>query len=234
MEQISEYYVYEHARASDGRVFYVGKGRRKRAWAHGGRNTHWRNTVAKHGLLVEIVSDGLTEAEAFRIEQELLAHHRYHQGHERFHDRRSPDCVLTNLTDGGEGASGAVRSQESRQLQSKSTRGVPHSERHTRAISEALTGRTLSDDHKRAMSRARFGSLQSDYHRLAISKATRGVPKPWRRNPEQLIFARPATGERFELTRMEAKKRLNLTNTAIANLIAGRQKTARGFRLINA
>lgn len=57
----SDFYVYLHRRATDGRVFYVGKGVSTRAWRKDKRNQHWKNIVKKHGYIVEIVQDGMQE-----------------------------------------------------------------------------------------------------------------------------------------------------------------------------
>jgi hypothetical protein len=71
-----EFYVYLH-RAPDGAVFYVGKGRGRRAWSRA-RTEVWRRHV--DGALagrydVEIHRDGLTSAEALALEAELVARH---------------------------------------------------------------------------------------------------------------------------------------------------------------
>lgn len=63
------YYVYVHRRLSNGHPFYVGKGKDKRAWDLQGRNSYWTRTKNKHGLLVEIVFDNLSEDEAFQCEK---------------------------------------------------------------------------------------------------------------------------------------------------------------------
>lgn len=92
----NEFYVYEHA-TEDGEVFYVGKGRGDRAWAKDGRNKFWRSVERKHGRVVYIVRDGLSEPEAFDMEKRLIAHH----------GRRDEGTgTLVNLTPGGEGKAG--------------------------------------------------------------------------------------------------------------------------------
>lgn len=96
------FYTYLHLRESDSKPFYVGKGQGKRAWAHRNRNLHWKNTVAKHGLKVEICAEWPTEAEAFEHERFLIACFR-DMGHN-----------LVNLTDGGEGPSGMKCSEETK------------------------------------------------------------------------------------------------------------------------
>ena len=92
----NKFYVYEHA-TEDGDVFYVGKGTADRAWAKTGRSRYWNNVARKHGRVVHIVRDGLSEPEAFEIEKRLIA----------LHGRRDEgNGTLVNLTPGGEGKSG--------------------------------------------------------------------------------------------------------------------------------
>lgn len=88
-----DFYVYAHRKATTGEIFYVGKGCGKRAWSLR-RSNHWKNIVRKHGVVVEVVQDGLQEWAAFEMEVELIA----------FYGRK--DCgfgSLVNLSDGGVG-----------------------------------------------------------------------------------------------------------------------------------
>jgi hypothetical protein len=71
-----EFYVYLH-HAPDGAVFYVGKGRARRAWSKA-RTAVWRRYVDEHlhgHYTVAIHRDALTQAEALALEAELLAAH---------------------------------------------------------------------------------------------------------------------------------------------------------------
>ena len=104
------FYVYVHCRADDGEPFYAGKGSGKRAWAKTGRSDWWKRIVAKHGLVVKIQRSFQDESEAFASEIETIAILR---------DLGHP---LVNLTEGGEGASGAVRSAETRAKIAERTR----------------------------------------------------------------------------------------------------------------
>lgn len=90
----SSFYVYIHKTADTGKIFYVGKGCRKRAYSKHRRNIFWERVVKKHGLVVDIVLDGLTECEALCNEIELIA------------KLIADGNKLTNLTTGGEGTSG--------------------------------------------------------------------------------------------------------------------------------
>lgn len=100
------FYVYLHKRPTDGSVFYVGKGKNKRAWTKKSRNNHWNNVVKKYGGFdVEIVVDNLTEQESFRVEAEQIAIYGIDN--------------LTNQTLGGISTTGMVHSEETRKLQSE-------------------------------------------------------------------------------------------------------------------
>lgn len=67
------FYVYRHRRATDGRVFYVGKGKGQRAYKKSSRNRHWQNIVAKHGFTVEIVKTFQSQECALSYEMALIA-----------------------------------------------------------------------------------------------------------------------------------------------------------------
>jgi hypothetical protein len=98
----AKFYTYIHCRADSGAVFYVGKGScgYYRAYQKTGRSNHWRRVVEKHGLIVEIAAKWQSEAEAFEHERLLIR------------VLREIHAPLVNVTDGGEGASGAKQSQE--------------------------------------------------------------------------------------------------------------------------
>lgn len=72
MGDILDYCVYIHSRADDNAIFYVGKGRKNRAWSKHNRNKYWLNIVAKFGLVIEIVDSSLSEIAAFNKEHELI------------------------------------------------------------------------------------------------------------------------------------------------------------------
>ena len=70
------HYVYVH-KAQDGTVFYVGEGTGDRAYSKN-RHPEWYYYVEKilnNQCNVEIIRDGISEEDALRIEDELLAKH---------------------------------------------------------------------------------------------------------------------------------------------------------------
>ena len=67
------YYVYEWYRVSDGHVFYVGKGSGDRMYdtAKTKRNPHFYHYVKKYKCDCRVVKDGLTEHEAYVLENDV-------------------------------------------------------------------------------------------------------------------------------------------------------------------
>ena len=123
----NDFYVYTHKRQSDGIVFYVGKGRGKRAYYFHERNDHWKKTLKKHGCNVEIVERRLSECEAFKLEKILIA---------KFQSEK-----LCNKTNGGEGISGYKFNEDQKKRMSESHKGHVVTEEVRIKMSEAKKGR---------------------------------------------------------------------------------------------
>jgi hypothetical protein len=101
------FYTYLHRRKSDGLIFYIGKGRGDRAtWPHG-RSQYWSRVVKKHGFFAEICAKWPSEKEAFEHEKFLIWCFK-DMGHK-----------LVNMTEGGDGPSGYVHTEETKKLLSK-------------------------------------------------------------------------------------------------------------------
>lgn len=108
------FYTYAHY-TPQGRIFYIGKGTDpSRAYRFKNRNAHWNSVVAKHGKpKVEVLATWNTEKEAFEHEVLLIA---------CFKDM---GIKLCNMTDGGEGASGRILSEEHKQKIGAAQKGKP-------------------------------------------------------------------------------------------------------------
>jgi hypothetical protein len=132
------FYVYLHRRATDGTVFYVGKGTNGRATAHSSRNLHWRNIVAKHGLVVEYVAVDVLEWYALERERELIAYY----GREN----------LCNLTDGGDGVTGMRQGEAARRAIGLASRGKKRPRDLVERIAAKQRGRVVSEEQRRAIS----------------------------------------------------------------------------------
>ena len=134
-----QFYTYFHTRNDTGAVFYVGKGKGRRAHDTT-RNKYWRSIYEKCGRTVHFAMTGLSEAEAFEHEKFLIA---------CFKDM---GINLANFTNGGEGVSGFVFSNAHRAAISLRNTGRKHSEEHKQLMRQKMIGRVMSEDTKRKMS----------------------------------------------------------------------------------
>lgn len=180
------FYVYEHVRPDrghNGEVFYVGKGRGKRANNMAERNRHHKAIQAKLsrlGLCVEVrlVATELTESEAFALEVERIAFW------------RADGCDLANWTNGGEGCSGAKQSEETKakkraklagkerpEAHKEAMRGIPKSAEHKEKLRLANAGKTLSAETRAKISKAGKGRVRSLEACMKCSLAQKGRPK---------------------------------------------------------
>lgn len=130
--KLNDFYVYIHRKKSDGAVFYVGKGCKERSHSAKGRNKYWKRIVAKHGFCVEFVATGLQDWYAMEVEIETILKH----GREN----------LCNMTDGGDGASGHIKSAETIEKSRAACTGQKRSEETKRRQSAAATGRQMSKE----------------------------------------------------------------------------------------
>jgi hypothetical protein len=131
-------YLYRHIRLDKNEPFYIGIGNDKyynRAFAKTGRNKIWHNIVSKTEYEVEIIYDGMTKEQAFEKEKEFI----------KLYGRKNLGTgTLCNLTNGGEGGFGIVRSEENKRKISekmkgkKNALGHKHSEETKRLLSEKM------------------------------------------------------------------------------------------------
>lgn len=171
----NKFYVYIHRKATNGEVFYVGKGSGKRANSKQ-RNKFWMNVAEKYGFVVEIVKDKLSEKEAYALEAEMVVKYGRHS--------------LTNLSDGGYGsASGRIVGENEKRIKRERFKGKPGrqwSEEQREAARIRMTGRKHSEEAKKKISEAKKGKPQpwagrylSEEGRERIRAAKLGKPAPW-------------------------------------------------------
>jgi hypothetical protein len=106
------YYVYAYLRKSDNTPYYIGKGKGSRAFAP----EHSVSVPKDHSKII-MLETGLTNLGACAIERRMI----------RWYGRKDLDTgILHNRTDGGEGAPGAVRSEELKKRISLTITGRSH------------------------------------------------------------------------------------------------------------
>ena len=169
------FYVYQLRLEGSEKPFYVGKGSGYRSSAHFlpsklSAKTHKNNTIRKAQedgveIFIEKLKEGLSEVEAFEIERSLISD---------FGRRDLGTGCLTNNSDGGEGQTGRIFSEDllSRMSASAKARGISQETRDK--ITAKLVGKRASPETRARMSAAHKGRKTSDAHRLALSKAQTG------------------------------------------------------------
>ena len=120
------YYTYAYLR-TDGTPYYIGKGKGNRAYVRNKKDCKPPRDRSR----ILILKSGLTELEALRHEVYMIF----------VFGRKNIDTgILRNLTDGGEGSSGSVRSE---------------------AFKQRLRDRKLTPEHKQKISKSKTGKPRS-------------------------------------------------------------------------
>lgn len=217
------HYTYLHKRATDGVIFYVGKGTaprnpkkplHSRAHDTSSRNTYWKNVANKHGFVVEVFASCADDKEAQRLERELIA----------TIGRR----VLTNMTDGGDGGAGRIISAETRAKISINS-SKPRSEAFIKSIRTARKnggnggvvkkGDKLPDWWRKRISSAVTGSGNSMYGKTGAAhhNSRRVINIEDGAQYDSVLIASEAIGMKMKtLYNMLSGHRLNKTNLRFA------------------
>ncbi len=197
----SDFYVYLHRRATDGRVFYVGKGTRKRAFSKFGRSEYWHRIVKKHGFFVEIAQDKMQQWWALELEMQLIA----------FYGKKN----LCNMTDGGDGATGYKKSAETRKKQSLSMSGVknPNFGLSLKFLGEKnpMFGKTHSESHKNNISQKLKGRITANSKKTVCSNG--------------MIFVSASKAEQW----LKQNGKTKASVSAISECCLGKRLTAYGY-----
>lgn len=152
----NRFYVYEHLRSDTGAIFYVGKGTGKRCFvrSHHHRNEFWQRIEKKAGgFCIHIVAKNVDEELAFLIEQE------------RIKQLRTIGIRLCNMTDGGDGTSGWIKTPEWRRKVGDKHKGKVVSKETKAKLSESAMGYQHTEHTKLKMSRSRLGMQNALGHK---------------------------------------------------------------------
>ena len=149
-----KYYIYAYLR-TDGTPYYIGKGTGKRAWML----THTVPLPRDRSRII-IMERGLTEIGALALERRYI----------RWWGRKDIGTGnLRNMTDGGDGTSGRIISEERRKDMSIVATGVKHTLETKQKISIAQQGKTHTHETRQRISDANKGRKPSPETRQRMS-----------------------------------------------------------------
>jgi len=160
---MNDFYTYAYLR-EDKTPYYIGKGTGKRIYS-----TNRRVKPPKDKSRVIYLKQNLTEEEAFRHEIYMIA---------VFGRKDLGTGILINMTDGGEGCSGAIRSDETKKRMSKAKKGKIFSEEHKRKLSDAHKGENHSEERRIKIGKGNKGKILSEETRKKMSEAKKGRNRP--------------------------------------------------------
>ncbi len=179
MNNEQKYYVYKYVDPTTNTPFYIGKGQGDRYIYHlknlnDNTNPHKTNKIKKllnegYVPIINLIKTGLTETQSFELEKKLI---------KKYGRIDLGDGCLVNLSDGGEGQSGWVPTEEYKNNMSKSTSGnkngmfgKKHTEETKNKIRQKSIGRKLNDSHRNKMSENRTGEKNSFYGKKHTKKS---------------------------------------------------------------
>jgi hypothetical protein len=161
---MNNFYVYVHYRNDTLQPFYVGKGNGKRYMSKHSRNKHWKNIVNKVGFTPMIIENFLTEEKSFELEKYYIQHFGRNN--------------LCNMTDGGDGMSGHIPTEQTRKKISQGRMGKTHNEKTKKKMSEIKWN--MTKETKKKISESKKGKIYSIEHKKKISESRIGKPSPFK------------------------------------------------------
>jgi len=158
------YYTYAYLR-EDKTPYYIGKGTGNRIYSTNRKGLK----PPKDKSRIIYLKQNLTEEEAFRHEIYMI---------DVFGRKDLGTGILVNMTNGGEGTSGSLRSDETRKRMSDANRGKNHPNYGKTASEE--TRKRMSDAHK-GENHPNYGKTASEETRKRMSEASKNPSEETRR-----------------------------------------------------
>lgn len=158
------YYVYAYLRKSDNTPYYIGKGKDDRAFRPHSKNGKGIHTPTDKSRIV-FLETNLSDVGSLAIERRMI---------EWYGRKDIGTGILRNRTDGGDGASGAIRSDIHKFQISAALKGRVSP---TKGTISPMKGKTISAEQKSKISVGLTGNIISSDTRNKISAALKGRPK---------------------------------------------------------
>lgn len=215
----NNFVVYAYVR-EDGTPFYIGKGRPSRPFISGGRPC---GTPPKERII--LLHENLEEDKAFSLETEYILKY----GRK---DIDPENGLLYNKTNGGEGVSGLIRSQEYKKNMSikRSGPGNPmygrqHKEESKKIISKKVSEKMKGENHPF------FGKNHSEETKKRMSESQSGdkhhnyTPRNWIHEVHGVVLGKSSS----DLIKMFPEQKLK--KSSLSSVALGKQKQHKGWRI---
>jgi hypothetical protein len=163
------YYVYAYLRSKNSErgpkysPYYIGKGCGQRAF-----NKKRAIAAPADKSFIVFLEEGLTETEAFALEKYAVSlYGRIDKGM----------GILWNMTDGGEGCSGVIMSEETRAKIARALTGKKRPPEVIKKMAKGRTGILHTEETKRKMSESRRGKKKGPHSDAAKQRISEGKAK---------------------------------------------------------
>lgn len=196
----SGYYVYAYLRQTSRTPYYIGKGKKDRAW-----KKHGPISLPPDPTNIVVLEQNLTEIGALALERRLI----------RWWGRKDIGTgILLNKTDGGEGQSGRIVSDRTRAILRESKLGKKASLKAVESMRRAKKGTKPSEKCIQARIEQCKGKPMSEKNKKALT----GIERKKRREPtpEEKI----AIGEKIRASKV-GKKASDETRKKISEIRTG-------------
>jgi hypothetical protein len=208
----NKYYVYCHRNPLTNEIFYIGKGKDRRAYRKENRGEHYQNYVKKYGFpIIEIIKENLTNEESLDLEKKLIL---------EIGRKELNEGMLVNSTNGGEsGVNGLIHTLETKLKMSESKKGKPSNNK----------GKTWkqSIDTKTGVSRGKYKERKDKGGTLSLEM--KGKLKEIARNNAKEILQFDLNNNFIKEWRSQADAVESLGYKGIYNCVTGRSKQSGGY-----